>query len=311
MFLRKLIILCVFVAFVFTATGCPARKPSDLNQKYQEEPRLSVYFHETSDIKEMDLEEYLKGVVAAEMDPNWPREALAAQAIVARTFTLRKIEAGGVKQRGTDASTDIKEFQAYAAERINDNVRQAVADTRGMVATYQGDLIHAWFHADGGGLTAASAAEGLGFEGEAPYIHSVEDPGFEITVPENKSWTASFPMSQVRQAVQELTGNDPGSISTVEVVERGPSGRVTRVGLGDVTVSGPGLRLALGSTVMRSAFWEDVSIQGDQLVITGKGYGHGVGMSQWGARAMAEEGNSPEEIVKYFFRDIQIEQLWK
>jgi len=299
------------VAFLFIgAMGCLASNPNDLDQKYQEELRLSVYFHETSDIKEMYLEEYLMGVVAAEMDPNWPREALAAQAIVARTFTLRKIEAGGVEQRGTDASTDIEEFQAYSAERINDNVRQAVTDTRGMVATYQGDLIHAWFHADGGGLTAASAAEGLGFEGEAPYIHSIEDPGFEITLPENKSWTASFPISEVKEAVQELTGNDPGEINTVEVVETGPSGRVTRVRLGDVTVSGPGLRLALGSTVMRSAFWESVNIQDEQLVITGKGYGHGVGMSQWGAKAMAEQGSNPEEIVKHFFNDIQIERFW-
>ncbi|MBS3970873.1 MAG: SpoIID/LytB domain-containing protein, partial [Clostridia bacterium] len=212
--------------------------------------------------------------------------------------------------RGTDASTDIEEFQAYDAERINENVRQAVADTRGEVATYQGNLIKGWFHADGGGLTAASAAEGLAFKGEAPYIHSVEDPGFKITLPENKSWTATFPISQVRQAVQKATGSDPGEISTVEVVEKGPSGRVTQVRLGDVTLSGHGLRLALDSTVMRSTLWDDISIQDGQLVVTGKGYGHGVGMSQWGARALAEQGRSPEDIVRYFFKDIQIEDLW-
>lgn len=310
MFLRKLLILCIFMAFLISAVGCPARKPSPLNQRYQEEPSLSVYFHETGDVREMKMEEYLMGVVAAEMDPQWPREALAAQAIVARTFTLKKIEEGGVEQRGTDASTDIEEFQAYDAERINENVRQAVADTRGEVATYQGNLIKGWFHADGGGLTAASADEGLAFKGEAPYIHSVEDPGFKITLPENKSWTASFPISQVRQAVQKATGSDPGEISTVEVVEKGPSGRATQVRLGDVTLSGHGLRLALDSTVMRSALWEDISIQDGQLVVTGKGYGHGVGMSQWGARALAEQGRSPEDIVRYFFKDIQIEDLW-
>lgn len=310
MFLRKLLILCIFMAFLISAVGCPARKPSPLNQRYQEEPRLSVYFHETGDVREMKMEEYLMGVVAAEMDPQWPREALAAQAIVARTFTLKKIEEGGVEKRGTDASTDIEEFQAYDAERINENVRQAVADTRGEVATYQGNLIKGWFHADGGGLTAASAAEGLAFKGEAPYIHSVEDPGFKITLPENKSWTASFPISQVRQAVQKAAGSDPGEISTVEVVEKGPSGRVTQVRLGDVTLSGHGLRLALDSTVMRSTLWDDISIQDGQLVVTGKGYGHGVGMSQWGARALAEQGRSPEDIVRYFFKDIQIEDLW-
>ncbi|KUO50735.1 MAG: stage II sporulation protein SpoIID [Desulfitibacter sp. BRH_c19] len=311
---RKIFILLIVVVFLISATGCPARKPnagpSPLNQRYQEEPTLSVYFVETGDVQDMRLEEYLKGVVAAEMDPQWPSEALAAQAIVARTFTMKKMEEGGVEERGTDASTDIEEFQAYDADRINENVKQAVADTRGQVASYEGNLINGWFHADGGGLTAASAAEGLAFTEEAPYIHSVEDPGFEITLPENKSWTASFPISQVREAVQEAVGSDPGEISTVEVVEEGPSGRATKVKLGEVTISGPGLRLALGSTEMRSTLWNEISISGGELVVSGQGYGHGVGLSQWGARAMAEQGETPEDIVKYFFNNVTIEDLW-
>ncbi len=311
---RKLLILTTLVVFLITAVGCPARKPdegpSPLNQRYQEEPTVSVYFADTGDVQDMRLEEYLMGVVAAEMDPEWPSEALAAQAIVARTFTLKKMEEGGVEERGTDASTDIEEFQAYDADKINENVRQAVAATRGEIASHEGELINGWFHADGGGLTAGSAAEGLAFTGEAPYIHSVEDPGFEITLPENKSWTASFPISQVRQAVQEVTGSDPGEITTVEVVEEGPSGRATKVNVGEVTVSGPGLRLALGSTEMRSTLWNEITIQGGELVVSGQGYGHGVGLSQWGARAMAEQGETPEDIVMYFFNNVTIEHLW-
>lgn len=311
---KKLFILGILVIFLFSVTGCPARKPdagtNPLNQRYQEEPTVSIYFAETGDIQEMRLEEYLMGVVAAEMDPEWPSEALAAQSIVARTFTLKKIEEGGVEERGTDASTDIEEFQAYDADRINENVRQAVASTRGQVAAYEGNLINGWFHADGGGLTAASATEGLAFPDETPYIHSVEDPGFEITLSENRSWTANFPISQVRQAVQEVTGTDPGEISTVEVVEEGPSGRATQVKLGETTISGPGLRLALGSTEMRSTLWNEIAINGGQLVVSGQGYGHGVGLSQWGARAMAEKGKTPEEIVKYFFNNVAIEHLW-
>ncbi|MEW6623722.1 MAG: SpoIID/LytB domain-containing protein [Bacillota bacterium] len=309
---KRVIVLSFTVLLIAAAVGCPARKPGDnLSQRYPQEPTLSVYIAETGDVQEMAMEEYLLGVVAAEMDPTWPKEALAAQAIVARTFTLKKIEEGGVQERGTDASTDIEEFQAYDAEKINDNVRQAVSATRGEVVTYRGRLINAWFHADGGGKTAASAEEGLAFtDEETPYIKSVEDPGFEITLEENKSWTASIPISQVRSAVKEITGADPGNIQSVEIVDAGPSGRAMKVKVGNATVSGPALRLALESTVVRSTLWDDIRVEGNQLVITGKGFGHGVGMSQWGARALAEQGRSPEDIVSFFFNNVRIEKLW-
>lgn len=312
---KKVFLIYILLIFSILLVGCPAKRPdlepSPLDQKYNEEPMISIYVVETDEVMEMPMEEYLMGVVAAEMDPTWPQEVLAAQAIIARTFTLKKIEEGGVEARGTDASTDIEEFQAYDAERINDTVRQAVANTRGMVVSYDGKLINGWFHADGGGRTAASAEEGLAFtEEEAPYIKSVEDPGFAITLEENKSWTATFSLEEVRQAVKEVAGNDPGDIQSVEVVEKGPSGRAMKVKVGGVTVSGPALRLALGSTVMRSTLWDDIRIEGNQLVVSGKGYGHGVGLSQWGAKALAEDGKSPEEIVKYFYEGIEIEKLW-
>ena len=161
MFKRKVNLLLVISIILVMAIACtspqrkPDTKPSD--QPDKEEPIISLYIAETGEKTEIGLEEYIKGVVAAEMDVNWPVEALAAQAILARTFTLEKIEEGGVKARGTDASTDIKEFQAYNKEKINDNVTKAVERNRGEVVKYQGKLINAWFHADGVGKTSASA----------------------------------------------------------------------------------------------------------------------------------------------------------
>jgi stage II sporulation protein D len=313
-YIKKLTILWLIIIFIFVSIGCPARKPggqTSLEDLYSDEPTLSVFIAETGEIQEMVMEEYLMGVVAAEMDPTWPIEALAAQAILARTFTLKKMEEGGVEQRGTDASTDVEEFQAYDAEKINQQVQEAISSTRGQVATYHGRLINGWFHADAGGKTAASAEEGLAFnEEETPYITSVEDPGFEITLEENKSWTARVPLFEVRQAVKVVVGSDPGEIQTIEVVKKGPSGRAMQVRIGNATISGPALRLALDSTVVRSTLWNEVGIEGGELVISGQGYGHGVGMSQWGARALAEQGNNPQDIVKYFFKDIEIKQLW-
>ncbi|MDW7674000.1 MAG: SpoIID/LytB domain-containing protein [Bacillota bacterium] len=313
---RLIIVGLILLFFAMLLTGCPQRqqKPEPEQQapaQLEEEPEITVYMHETGETQTMAIETYLQGVVAAEMDPEWHEEALAAQAIIARSFTMKKIEEGGVEARGTDASTDINEFQAYSAERVNDRVIQAVTRTAGEVALHNGQYINAWFHADAGGVTA-TAKEGLNFQDdEPPYIHSVEDRGQEITVEENKAWEVRFSLSQVAAAVQEITGSNPGSITSAEIVETGPSGRATLVRLGETELHAAALRLGLGSTEMRSTLLDKFTVEGSQLVVAGKGYGHGVGMSQWGARAMAEDGISAEEIVSHYFKDVEIAKLWE
>ncbi|MDD4752086.1 MAG: SpoIID/LytB domain-containing protein [Desulfitobacteriaceae bacterium] len=317
--LFKILIGMLIFLMALTVAGCPAqgKKPQepDVKQRtqvYKEEPTISLFINETNKTERIKLEKYLEGVVAAEMDPKWPDNALAAQAILARTFTLKKIKDGGVKAHNTDASTDVKEFQAYDPNRINDKVREAVKKTRGEVLHYQDEYINGWFHADGGGATASSAVEGLAYKKEkTPYIHSVKDPGFVITVPENKSWTAVFSKEQVREAVKDTIGNDPGDLQEASIVETGPSGRATIVKINDISLSAPALRLALDNEKMRSTLLEEFSVSDKGLVIKGKGYGHGVGMSQWGAKALADQGKNPEEIVKYWFKDVEIKKLWK
>ncbi|MGF7184181.1 stage II sporulation protein D [Desulfitispora alkaliphila] len=314
----KIVLILTLAVIAIVLTGCPQgeQKPEqpevrEAPEMLEAEPQISVYMHETGATVEMGIEEYLQGVVAAEMEPTWHEEALAAQAIIARSFTMKKIEEGGVEARGTDASTDINEFQAYSEERVNDNVVAAVERTRGEVALYNGEYINAWFHADAGGITA-TAQEGLDFANEEPpYIHSVEDPGIEITEEDNKAWEARFPLGRVQGAVQEIGGSPGGGITSAEIVETGPSGRATVVRLGDAEVSAPALRLALDSTVMRSTLIDTFEIQGNELVVAGKGYGHGVGMSQWGARYWAEDGSSAEDIVAYYFKDVEIMKMWE
>lgn len=292
--------------------GAPGREQIESLPGNREEPTITLYNNDTGQVEKIKLETYLQGVVAGEMETNWPREALAAQAILARTFTMKKIQEGGVEKHGTDASTDVEEFQAYMPEKINKRVKEAVAETRGLVVTHQGKYINGWFHACSGGKTAASAVEGLDFKKEkAPYIKSVRDPGFKQSPEENRSWKAVFPLSEVRQKVQNWVGQDPGAIEEVRILEKGPSGRATKIKVGDITLSGPSLRLALGSTVMRSTLFNKLEVQGGRLVAEGKGYGHGVGLSQWGAKTLAEEGRSAEEIVRYFFRDVEIQQAWR
>lgn len=307
------------IALLITA-GCRRRPPETKSapalpealKEYQGgEPRLKVYQHETGDVGEMGFEEYIAGVVAAEMDPEWPEDALAAQAIIARSFTLQKIdENGGIPGRNAHASTDFKEFQAYNAGRINDRVRKAVEKTRGKVALYEDDYIRAWFHAYAGPRTALPD-EGLEYRGgNPPYIQIVESPAGKIIPEEEEHWKASFPLSQVQAAVVEAGGSDPGPVESAAISEKGPSGRATAIRINDVEVPAPSLRLALGSTEMRSTFLNEIAVGEGGLFLSGTGYGHGVGMCQWGARALAEEGRSPEEIVDYFYRDITLAKAW-
>ncbi|CEP68383.1 Sporulation stage II protein D, amidase enhancer LytB [Moorella glycerini] len=295
----------LFLSQVLAGCRAPARRPA------VQEPTLSLYVNQTGEVKRLKIEEYLPAVVAAEMEPSWPLNALAAQAILARTFTMKKIQEGGVKAHGTDASTSVEEFQAYNPARVNDNVRRAVEMTRGQVIKYKGNYINAWFHASGGPRTAASAVEGLNFRREpAPYIQSVPDPGMAITTPENKSWTATFNTAEVAAAVRKVTGQDPGTITAVSIAAKGPSGRATQLKVGKLTVDAPALRLALGSDRLRSTLLTGITTGNGRVTFKGEGYGHGVGMSQWGAKALAEQGKSPQEIIKYFFKDVELVKAW-
>lgn len=314
--MRILKIILVALVLMGLACGCakgPQQKPVEpVPGAPDQEPTISLYVKEQGIKKNIKLEEYLAGVVAAEMEPTWPENALAAQAILARTFTMENIKAQRVKKlHGTDASTDIEEFQAYNPSRINDKVRQAVASTRGQVITYRGDYVKGWFSACDGGISA-TAQEGLDYTKEpTPYIRAgAEDGCLAETVPENQYWRVEVPLQQVRAAVQKISGADPGNITAVNIVEKGPSGRATKIQLGSATVSGPNLRLALGSDKVRSMLITSAQVQGNNLVLEGKGFGHGVGLCQWGAKKLALEGKTPQEIIKFYYKDVDIQKLW-
>lgn len=307
----------VLVLIVVAGAGCLKKAqqkplPRPQAEALKPEPKITLFINQTGQKKQIAIEEYLAGVVAAEMDTAWPVESLAAQVILARTFTLENINAGRIKKlHGTDASTSVEEFQAYAPEKINDNVRKAVAMTRGEVVLYQNKYIHAWFHACDGGKSA-TAKEGLAYTKEpTPYVKVVNCPCMKITVPENQAWTAKFSKEQVTQAVLKSTGQKVGPITTASIAQKGPSGRTEKIKIGTTVVGGPALRLALGSSVLRSMKLDNLNVQGNMVIFQGKGFGHGVGLCQWGAKQQAGTGKSPQEIIKFYFKNINIEKKWK
>lgn len=293
--------------------GWPGTKKGTV-RNFAKEPTITVYIKEEDKKEEMPIEEYIAGVVAGEMKPNWPLEAYAAQAILARSFTMEFISRGGTRAvHGTDISTDHEEAQAYNADNITPIIRRAVEMTRGKVMTYDDQYIRAWFHSYSGGHTA-TAKEGLNFkEDEPPYVRSVKIKDNPYVPADIKEWRASFPLSKVQEVLKEL-GADVGDIREAEISKKGSTGRATELAFtgskGKKTVPATDFRVALDAMTMKSTLLSRFEVQGNNLVMIGRGFGHGVGLSQWDAYMLAKEGKSPEEIVKFFFKDIEIKKLW-
>ncbi|NLL43562.1 MAG: SpoIID/LytB domain-containing protein [Firmicutes bacterium] len=283
-------------------------------RELQEEPTISVYMNDTGQIREMKLEEYIAGVVAGEMFPDWPVEAYAAQAIFARSFTMDFISTGGVKDKyGADVSTSIEETQAFNPDAVTEEIKKGVEMTRGEVMTYDNRFVRGWFHAYSGGVTAR-AKEGLDYqEEEPPFTVTRELPENTHVPDEVKKWTVQYSAAELRNLLSR-TGLNVGDIQSLEITERGPTKRITEISVtgtqGEGKVSGPEFRLAVDSTKMKSTLVHDFTFENGVLTITGTGYGHGVGLSQWDAFMLAKDGKSPEEIVETFFEGIKIRKIY-
>ena len=274
-------------------------------------PLLEVFVVRESTIRPMDIESYLCGVVAGEMKNDWPLEALRAQAILARTFVLKFVSEKASRYEGADISTDITEAQAYSEENINDRVREAVRSTAGMVLVDEaGELPYTWFHAHSGGRTAL-AAEGLDWQADEPG-HTAVMAGLDSDVaPESaQAWSATFTAKEFLTGCR-AAGAVVKTAERVTVKEKGDSGRAVTLSVDGVEVNAARLRLALGSTVMRSTLLTSLSSDGKEVCMSGRGYGHGVGMPQWGAYALAQDGYPGEEIATYYYKGLSLARLWE
>lgn len=334
---RNIGVLCAALLCAALLTSCasnaesvPAPSPTQGEQRAQVSwpkdkleldengvPRLDVYVTEEEAVRHMELETYVQGVLAGEMKNDWPLEALKAQAILARTFVLKFVEEKKSRYPDADISTDIEEAQAYNVEAVNDAIRQAVEETRGQVLSFRGELPYAWFHAHSGGTTELAKA-GLGWEKDEPgYTQSVQgnEPdagGDSQELKDAQAWEAGFPFEEFESALSSLGVElDLTPDSQITVSERGASGRAITLSVDGQPVNAASLRIALGSTKMRSTMLTSLTLgQNGSVHMAGRGYGHGVGMSQWGAYGMAEAGKSAQDIVRHYFRGVTVETLW-
>jgi len=302
--------VAVLIVFSLILGGGCVDRIAGLNEisPLPEEPEITVELPEGGE-ETLPLEQYIAGVVAAEMHEDWPVNAYGAQAIIARTFALSRIEEEGE----AIISADFEEAQAYDPERITEAIERAVGKTRGQVAIYDGEYIRGWFHSHAGGRTT-TARVGLGFdEEEPPYIHSVASPDF-LGPNELQSWEERFTDAEIIAAVNEIQEDPINSIEEIKVREVQRCGRAKDFALvtdrGTFEVPAPDFRNALDSVKLKSTKINDIENVGNGFVFSGEGWGHGVGLSQWGALAMARRGNSPQDIVRYYFRGINIQQLY-
>ena len=272
-------------------------------------PTVEVAVHRVSaqKIENVPLEEYVVGVLAMEMPADFELEALKAQALAARTYVVRQMlsEQKLKVPNGADVSDTVshqvyKNNEELKAQWKGDydwkieKIRQAVKETQGQILTFNGEPIDAVFYSTSNGYTEDS--ENV-WKNAVPYLKSVESP-WDVNTEKFHS-QVNMPVSEFESklGIKLGNGNDIGKITS-----RTKSNRVASVEVGGKTFTGVQVRDALG---LRSSdfSWER---KGSHIVIQTKGYGHGVGMSQYGADGMAKEGKSYKDIVTHYYQGVEI-----
>jgi len=300
-------------------------------------------------VNELELEDYLYGVVPLEMPANWPSEALKAQAVASRTYALYNLSKWENFGFDISASTIDQAYEGYDAENITTN--KAVEETKGQRILYDGRPIMALYHADSGGITEDGKDV---FGSDIPYLKPVEDP-FDKDSP-YATWEVSFSLKEISEKIGK-TDASVGEVRDISVIEETSSGRAKKIMIQGTSknkilsgseirnllqlksslfyIQGGGAslfmisagnvnqnislknramisRMGLFSVPDQVAFvagengTKQVSVEGGDYEFSGSGWGHGVGMSQWGARGMAEEGYNYEQILQHYYKNVEI-----
>lgn len=258
-------------------------------------------------VAQMPLEEYILSVVLREMPSDFHSEALKAQAVVARTYTLRQIKKGG-KHKDADVCTESACCQGYwdvddylssggTQEKLN-KIKAAVDLTMGQILLYDGKPIDATYFSCSGGITEDAAAV---WGTDIPYLQSTASPGEE---------SAKYYTDTVRFSLQEFAQKIGLDLKSTHNFKIGKIEYTDGDGVDSIEICGKKFR---GTTVrkrlgLRSTAFV-ISATGERVIITTKGYGHRVGMSQYGADAMAESGNRYDEILLHYYTGVQLASL--
>jgi stage II sporulation protein D len=255
-------------------------------------------------LNQVDLEEYVKGVVPAEMHAGWHPEALKVQAVVARTYALYQRLAN--REREYDVAAGTQDQVYRGRQGLDQRVQQAVESTRGLVLTYGGGPVLAAFSSTAAGPTEDAMNV---WSKDLPYLKGVDCP-FDAESPYYQ-WRISFKLQDLEDKLRR-EGIVIGPIATLTPFAYSQAGRVTKIRLlharGELILRGEDLRRLVGYTVIPSTQFEVEEI-GESVVLSGRGAGHAVGLCQWGAKEMADLGYPFTTILTYYYPGTEIKHL--
>lgn len=283
----------------------------------KEAPTIKVYNHKNKKVQNIDIEEYLYGVLSGEMSAKFNIEALKAQAIAARTFTIYNKEQGK-KHKDAVVCTDYTHCQEYKSEEellktngeewINEfypKIKQAVNETKGQIIIYEGSPILPLYFSTSSGNTENSEEV---FSDSYPYLRSVESP-YDKNAPKfasnikinNNDFIKTINKSYPKAKLYEENLSDQ-----IKILNRSEGGSVNKIKLGNKELEGVDIRKLFN---LNSSNFE-IKFNDKYVDIVVKGYGHGVGMSQWGAEGMANEGHMYYEILTHYYTDTDIKDIY-
>lgn len=256
-------------------------------------------------VNELPLEDYLVGLINCEISSQWPMEAIKAQAVVARSYAVYQ------KEMRKNAIYDLESTvmdQVYEGCEIEDSrAGRGVKETAGEVLTYKGNVIQAFYHSNCGGHTESSENV-WGFS--LPYMQGV-DCSYCLATPSAK-WEQTIPLNKI-ESLLKGNGYQVAGLLEIRTGKKNRSGRVTDLTLifakGRLTISAVNFRKIIGYTVIKSTNFE-ARIAGDDAVFTGIGYGHGVGLCQWGAKQRAGDGFDYREILSYYYPGTRLGRVY-
>lgn len=275
------------------------------NKTYQKTDNITVRVkrENKNTIEKIPLEKYLIGVLAGEMPVSYDIEALKAQAVAARTYTINKIEQNKTKEYDVVDTTndqvykDEQQLKEIWKEKYNENtkkLKQAIKETNGEYLTYEGKPIHAFFFSTSSGTTENCKDV---FGESLPYLVSV-----------SSTWDENSPSYQgeLKLTKEEFCQKLEINCNEIKInIERNETNSIKNITINNKTIKGTDFRFKLG---LKSTNLE-IEQANNNIIIKTKGYGHGVGMSQYGAKELANNGYKYDEILKHYYQGVEFKKI--
>lgn len=330
MYFLTLITVCFVLPAIFTKTNkqvstdtqgenisIDVQNIEEQKDSNNSDKEIKLLHSKTGEVENVNIEEYLCNVVSAEMPASFETEALKAQAIVARTYTMFKLN--NKKHDNADICDNSACCQAWISKEDRlakweeskrdeywQKICSVVQQTKGQVIMYNNEPINAFFHSNSGGTTEIPVNVWGGTN--YPYLQVVETSGEEAYTQYASEVTIANTdiINKLKEKYQDIS-IDFSNVEDLKIVEHTESGRVKTVKFGNHKLSGVEVRSIFG---LKSTNFEILKIDNDHIQFKVKGYGHGVGMSQTGADSLAKQGKTAEEIIHHFYSNVNVKKIY-